>query len=499
MWLFGKRKSIGTLSTQTWKQAGRRPLRCEPLEDRRMLSIGVYPKLPGLELINSVENQFAGQIFYLDFDGAENVTYNGPIVVEGFNVPAFEAPAELAGQEQQIITKVVTQLETIFIGTPITFTTTQPSDDSEYSVIHIGGDGSEFKGHGNFWGLAEQIDMYNHDRKDTAFVFSDLIFDGGSTDRLIEVTAHEIGHLLGYAHYDFNSPQSAANSFSNAPLIDVAHKIEEDEEVHQWITKEAYDFFASQFWGSELINYLTKPGLTPSSSWSSIATASMEDNDNNIIEGATDEDRVFRNPFGQSIPYLCHFVAGGDGTEILDGYSTGSLHYYSAYEQAANYWNTYVVDNYNTEKSLAYYYLGHVVHLLEDMSVPAHVHNDGHPLGDTYEDTIASNDNYMSWGYANGSLGGPEGDISLPSSLISLFQNTANYTEDYPSDDASGEGVSNSGRHQPAGITIPLDPGEFLVIADDLMPFAMEQVAALFRLFYSSVFCTDIYRVKSIR
>ena len=91
-------------------------LAVEHLEDRRMLSVGGYPDLPGLQLVDPRPDQFAGQIVYLDFDGAQNVTYNGPIVVEDIDIPAFQAPGELAGQEQAIIAEVVEQLEQTFAG-----------------------------------------------------------------------------------------------------------------------------------------------------------------------------------------------------------------------------------------------------------------------------------------------------------------------------------------------------------------------------------------------
>jgi len=62
------------------KLAYQRAIRMEALEDRRMLSFGSYPEIPGMVLVDPVEGQFEGQVVYLDFDGAENVTYNGPVV-----------------------------------------------------------------------------------------------------------------------------------------------------------------------------------------------------------------------------------------------------------------------------------------------------------------------------------------------------------------------------------------------------------------------------------
>ena len=76
------------------------PLTLETLESRVLLSTD----LPGMHLVDPQVDYFDGQIVYLDFDGEENVTYNGPVTIDGISVPAFSvAPAELAGQEQEII------------------------------------------------------------------------------------------------------------------------------------------------------------------------------------------------------------------------------------------------------------------------------------------------------------------------------------------------------------------------------------------------------------
>ena len=74
-------------------------LRLELLEDRCLLSIGPYPDLSSLHLVDPRPNQFSGKIIYLNFDGAEDITYNGPVTVGPFDVPAFEAPSGFSGQE----------------------------------------------------------------------------------------------------------------------------------------------------------------------------------------------------------------------------------------------------------------------------------------------------------------------------------------------------------------------------------------------------------------
>ena len=63
------------------------------------------------------------------------------------------------------------------------------------------------------------------------------------------------------------------------------HAIDAGIEVHQWITKEAYDFYASQVCDGQLAAYLTAPDLTVHSPWQDIADASNTyDGDDNFME-----------------------------------------------------------------------------------------------------------------------------------------------------------------------------------------------------------------------
>jgi hypothetical protein len=121
---------------------------------------------------------FDEQIVYLDFDGEENVTYNGPVTVEGINVPAFVAPGDLAGQEDALIAGVVEELNEIFDGSGIIFTTERPESSTACSTIYVGGNDLAFAEYGSFLGLAEQVDVGNTDHSDNAFVFSDNTVSG---------------------------------------------------------------------------------------------------------------------------------------------------------------------------------------------------------------------------------------------------------------------------------------------------------------------------------
>ncbi|MHC4500081.1 MAG: hypothetical protein ACYS21_13310, partial [Planctomycetota bacterium] len=165
-------------------------------------------ELPDLYLVDPAVDYFDGQIVYLDFDGATDVTYNGPVVVEGNDIPEFSADAAgLAGQEQEIISQILAALEETFEGSGVIFTLTEPDAGTEYSTIYIGGNDSAFAEYGSFLGLAEQVDLNNLNPSDNAFVFSENIVSADSDSNSIAagiagLIAHEVGHLLGYRHLE---------------------------------------------------------------------------------------------------------------------------------------------------------------------------------------------------------------------------------------------------------------------------------------------------------
>ena len=163
----------------------------------------IAPDLPGLYLIDPDPSNLQGQIIYLDFDGAEDVVYNGPVTVGPFDVPAFQAPDELAGQEEAIIEQVLVNLQEIFAGSGVIFTTEKPLDGAEYSTVYVGGDDSAFGEFGSFRGLAEQVDIGNCDKSDEALVFSSSAEEHipkAIASHLTHLLAHEVGHLIGYQH-----------------------------------------------------------------------------------------------------------------------------------------------------------------------------------------------------------------------------------------------------------------------------------------------------------
>jgi hypothetical protein len=127
----------------------------QPAEGTAMYRV---PQLPGLELTNPNSiDQIADQIFYLDFDGAENVVYDGPVTVGPFDVPVFSlVGTSLAGYEQLVIDQILSHLQRTFADSGVTFTTEQPAFGTEYSRIYIGGDDTAFSEYGSF--LSESLE-----------------------------------------------------------------------------------------------------------------------------------------------------------------------------------------------------------------------------------------------------------------------------------------------------------------------------------------------------
>jgi len=476
------------------------PATLDLLEPRLLLS-GVQ-WMDGLVGPDDFPEQAFGQVVYLDFDGAHNVTYEGPVSVDGIDVPAFSGAAiGLAGEEADLIRLITADVSARLSPFGVSAVASVPAGD-EFSTIYVGGTGEAFTNHGTFDGLAEAVDAGNLDRRDDGFVFTEAIGHGEMSARaycstLADVIVHEAGHLLGLRH--------AEPAASPGLLADVAHARDAGKEVHQWIVIEAFDFYDSQFVGSELGNYV---GYGSPSQW--LGNSTSDHGNSNIAEGTHDEDN--------GINWMNHFVAGGDGGELYDGLSVWD----SAYERAGvttNFWGS-AIGAYGSNKSAAYYNLGRVAHLLTDMTVPAHVHLDEHPLFDTYEVELAENDSYNGhnvW-FKQYTSATASGQIRSYANLEQIFRETVDYTEDYDSDDENGDygtgGAFSSSRLADLGLTQRHKPGqvdrsdnswglhggifctamsggELRILADDLMPWAIEQIASLYGLFYSQVDGTD--------
>ncbi len=178
------------------------------------------PAAAEMDLINGDLSQLSGQTFYLDFDGASGLDYDGPVRIEDVEVRPFQFSSDLPKDDNDFIASIVAALNERFSSVDVSFTRTQPQLGAEYSSIFIGGDDSAFSRYGSFFGLAEQVDVGNQDRNDNGFVFSEKILQYGMDSEdypsaLTEVIEHEALHLLGYAHA--SGETSGLNAVADVP------------------------------------------------------------------------------------------------------------------------------------------------------------------------------------------------------------------------------------------------------------------------------------------
>ncbi len=193
-----------------------------------------------------------------------------------------------------------------------------------------------------------------------------------------------------------------------------------------------------------------------------------------ITEGSYEEDRMGI--------YLRHFWDPDNNRGLC--LPAPGFCYQNAYERAIDLWEMAIYNYINkSDYKKAYYYLGSVAHILEDMSVPAHVHLDPHggPFGyDSYEDYIAIH-------YRDYDISDIDG-ITINNSPYGLFYSMAEITDDFDSDDVCGEvdGCSRIWRCNQLGFC-DIDAGNCSEIGEILMPATIGHIVGLYRLFWITV------------
>jgi len=252
--------------------------------------------------------------------------------------------------------------------------------------------------------------------------------------------------------------------------------------VHQWIAGEAYQIAKAVLSAeaqSEMDAYIpAKTQITVEGHQVQGYSEAYQ-----VIKGSKEEDEV------GILPYFNHFWnqdGGPDGGIPFFGSET-------AYQRAERFWSSALADYEAGNKASAYYTLGRIVHLITDMSVPAHVHNDEHLGGwdhdsfeaymGEYNDDLNNAYNYHQW-TASGSA------ISK-TSLFGFFNDLADTTDDYDSNDASGELAGHSEGHNGAWETQDgwfgtwdISYAETKNHGNILVPLAMRYVAGLYAYFW---------------
>lgn len=150
-----------------------------------------------------------------------------------------------------------------------------------------------------------------------------------------------------------------------------------------------------------------------------------------IMEGAIEEDMPLR--------WFNHFYDPIYNKGFKNLWSTSPVWANDSYSQADyalgdNSWGRALVDYHKNNQKAAFMELGHTLHLVEDMLVPAHTRNDSHPSGDSLEQFVKFN-----WEKIKPLL--PAAKINDFSNLNSAFVSGASYSNNnFYSDDTIESG-----------------------------------------------------------
>ncbi|MCX7642124.1 MAG: hypothetical protein N2Z20_05780 [Elusimicrobiales bacterium] len=188
-----------------------------------------------------------------------------------------------------------------------------------------------------------------------------------------------------------------------------------------------------------------------------------------------------------SVPVAEHFWNPYDPSYVAIWNICKPPYYPSTALNRAEYiYNNYVIPNYTTNKEKAYYYLGRVLHLLADMSVPAHTYWVSHnwPNEDSFELYILDNyDKYKT-----------DGKIIRKTSLKEFFSYIAKISRKYPTDRYEGYSNDDVFYYNNNGNLSEIDgPNNSLTqqacdtIAKDVIPKIISVTAGFIEFFYKSV------------
>ena len=219
-----------------------------------------------------------------------------------------------------------------------------------------------------------------------------------------------------------------------------------------------------------------------------------------IACGAYIEDTT-TGPLGKAkeelTPWLEHFWQQNLGTIGLNAaYDFWYMdNCRAAYRRAEDYISTYVMDKWRTgnsiEKEEALLNLGRVIHLLQDMGVPAHTNNDPHPWFDSFEDYIGEKcEEDIPYSYsANNSISPFFTEDNLQIDMKNFFSRFASETIKYDSDDVTGKGDGLPYRHSwhTRDWFLFLSDASCNMIAKNLLPLSYCHVSSLLIAFLNEI------------
>jgi hypothetical protein len=166
----------------------------------------------------------------------------------------------------------------------------------------------------------------------------------------------------------------------------------------------------------------------------------------------------------------------------------------NAWQKAHVLWGMALGEYHSGDKGTAYFYLGHVAHLLADMTVPSHAHEDPHPFADAYEDWMTEQHTPLSQSERDGLLAA--GPVEIPDwapKLDWLFYTTNQIGDFDASDDDDGDSDDPLGWADFSGLIddpecrsedgFELGDCNLEVVRSNSYLYAIRAVAALYELF----------------
>ena len=209
----------------------------------------------------------------------------------------------------------------------------------------------------------------------------------------------------------------------------------EPRESHRWLTRMAAEHLVRAYPGEydELEQYI-----------------------DTVAEGAEHEDNLFLGGDLETLRVMRHFYRPSDGAGLYledRGSYRSSLEWAQHNDTNSWNWENGLRAYAEGDRNEAYFVLGHIVHLVQDLTVPAHTHLDEHPppAGDDYEIYVAEN----TFGEYEANLPTPPANAPVPAfdDLEDAWLRTASasyYRNLYPGDLTSDDA--------PAGVIADMFP-----------------------------------------
>jgi hypothetical protein len=265
---------------------------------------------------------------------------------------------------------------------------------------------------------------------------------------------------------------------------------EHNPAVHMILAQRAAKLYASRYDGGELGRFIGETkGDQPASK-----------SHDTIVAGTYEEDKPFANPFNQMVPVMRHFwdCRGGDRDGLwgfdssvnrAQKYWTGGFGLKGAYDarwssggKLAGTKGLGAPALYRKgEKGKAFWYVGHMAHFVQDLTIPAHTLHWPHPGNmDAYEPF--ARENQKQWPSVASQ---PLEHFDSPRALMAA---TCAITNRYDAGTGKGalkgkDGEADKGGRREGGFT----EAELVEELNELIPLAVRRVAALYLLFFKAV------------